>query len=45
VTGVCLLLASSLAGLVWDRYGAPATFLVGAGFSVVALAGLVLYRR
>jgi MFS family permease len=45
VTGVFLLLASSLAGVVWDRFGAPATFLVGAGFSVVALAGLVFYRR
>jgi MFS family permease len=45
VTGVCLLLASSLAGLVWDRFGAPATFLVGAGFSAIALAGLVLHRR
>ena len=30
-TGVFLLLASALAGLVWDRYGAPATFLTGAG--------------
>ncbi len=45
VTGVFLLLASALAGLVWDRYGAPATFITGAGFSVVALAGLLLYRR
>jgi MFS family permease len=44
-TGVFLFLASSLAGLVWDRLGAPATFLVGAGFSTAALAGLLLYRR
>jgi MFS family permease len=41
VTGVCLLLASGLAGLVWDHFGAPATFLVGAAFSAAALAGLV----
>lgn len=45
VTGLCLLLASSLAGLLWDRLGAPATFLAGAAFSMTALAGLILYRR
>ncbi len=45
VTGICLLLASSLAGLLWDRLGAPATFLAGAVISMTALAGLVLYRR
>jgi MFS family permease len=45
VTGVFLLLASSLAGLLWDSLGAPATFLAGAAFSVVALTGLVFYRR
>ena len=45
VTGVFLLLASTLAGLLWDKLGAPATFLAGASFSVMALAGLVLYRR
>jgi MFS family permease len=30
--GVALLFASVIAGLVWDRFGADATFLVGAGF-------------
>lgn len=45
VTGVLLLVASTLAGLVWERLGAPATFLAGAAFSTAALAGLVLYRR
>ncbi|MEO7385665.1 MAG: MFS transporter, partial [Gammaproteobacteria bacterium] len=45
VTGVGLFLASALAGVVWDRFGAPATFLVGAAFSAVALVGLVVYRR
>jgi MFS family permease len=45
MTGVFLLVASSLAGLLWDSLGAPVTFLAGAAFSVVALAGLVLYRR
>ncbi len=36
-TGVTLLLASIIAGLVWDDFGADATFLVGAGFSLAAL--------
>lgn len=45
VTGVFLLLASSLAGVVWDVFGAPATFLVGGALSLAALAGLLLYRR
>ena len=41
-----LLVASILAGLLWDRAGAQATFLAGAGFSVVALAGIALaYNR
>lgn len=36
-TGLTLLIASVVAGLVWDGFGASATFLVGAGFSLVAL--------
>jgi MFS family permease len=45
VSGACLLLGSALAGVVWERFGAPATFLAGAAFSAVALAGLLAYRR
>ena len=46
VTGVAVLLASLLAGCLWDRYGAPVTFLAGALFSLLALAGFeVLHRR
>lgn len=45
VTGVFLLLASSLAGIIWDLFGAPATFLVGAVFGSAALAGLLFYPR
>jgi MFS family permease len=37
MTGVAMLFASVIAGLVWDRFGANATFLVGAGFAAVAL--------
>ena len=45
VSGVALLLASGVAGLLWDRWGAPVTFLAGAAFSAVALAVLALRRR
>jgi len=37
MTGVAMLFASVIAGLVWDQFGANATFLVGAGFAAVAL--------
>ena len=40
--GLAMLAASVLAGLLWDRYGAPATFVAGAGFSLIALLGLRL---
>jgi len=45
VSGVALLVASSIAGLLWDRLGAAATFHAGAAFAVVALLGLVLRPR
>ena len=43
-TGVTLLLASSLAGILWSRFGAPTTFVAGAAFSGVALVGLIVFR-
>ena len=43
-TGLALLVASGLAGLLWSRFGAPATFLAGGVFCAVALAGLGLFR-
>lgn len=43
--GGALLVASILAGALWDRYGPAATFLTGAGFTAVALVGLVLVSR
>ncbi len=43
-TGVALFGASLIAGLVWDAYGAPATFLAGAGFAVVTALLLVGWR-
>jgi len=41
-TGVALLPASVVAGLLWSRLGPSATFLAGAIFTAVALAGLAL---
>lgn len=40
-TGVAMLAASVIAGLLWERAGAAATFLGGAGFAVLA-AGLAI---
>ncbi|MCB1932517.1 MAG: MFS transporter, partial [Candidatus Accumulibacter sp.] len=40
ISGVAMLLASVLAGLLWDRLGASFTFHAGAAFCVVALAGM-----
>jgi MFS family permease len=39
-SGVAMLAASVLAGLLWDRVGAAATFYCGAGFSLLALVML-----
>ncbi len=42
VSGVAMLIASGIAGLLWDRIGAPATFLAGAAVCLVALIALAL---
>jgi MFS family permease len=42
VSGVAMLIASVLAGLLWDELGAAVTFYAGAVFSVLAL--LILRR-
>jgi len=44
LSGIALLLASLLAGWLWDQYGAPATFYTGAVFAVIALMGLMTIR-
>jgi MFS family permease len=41
VSGVAMLIASALAGLLWDRLGASFTFGAGAAFSALALLALV----
>jgi MFS family permease len=44
-TGVALLLASAVAGLLWDRLGASATFTAGAVFASATIVALVVLRR
>lgn len=43
VSGLALLVASAVAGVLWDRFGAPTTFHTGAAFCVLSLA--LLGRR
>jgi MFS family permease len=44
VTGLSLLAASVIAGLIWDRYGPQATFLAGAAFTAAAgVAAIALF--
>jgi MFS family permease len=42
MSGVAMLVASAFAGLLWDKFGAAATFQAGAIFCAIALAGLML---
>jgi MFS family permease len=44
MSGLALLIASGVAGWLWDRWGAPVTFLAGAGFSAAALLLLAARR-
>jgi MFS family permease len=43
--GVALLAASILAGALWDILGPKGTFLAGAAFTTLALAGLAVIRQ
>lgn len=40
ISGIAMLAASSIAGLLWDQFGPSFTFYAGAVFCVAALAGL-----
>ena len=40
MSGIAMLVASGVAGLLWDQLGASFTFYAGAVFCIVALAGL-----
>jgi MFS family permease len=44
VSGVAVLLASVIAGVLWDAYGPAWTFYAGAAFTALALLGLLAVR-
>jgi MFS family permease len=43
-SGAAMLAASVLAGLLWDRFGAPATFFTGAAFALFAMLLIVVKK-
>jgi MFS family permease len=43
LSGVAMLASSVIAGLAWDGFGAPATFIAGASFAALALVALLLH--
>jgi MFS family permease len=43
VSGLAMLIASALAGLLWDQFGAPQTFIAGAMFSAIALLAILVH--
>ncbi len=45
VSGVAMLLASVIAGVLWERLGSRATFAAGGAFALLSLLGLVVLRR
>lgn len=44
MSGIALLVASVLAGLLWDQLGPPSTFYAGAGFCGLALVVLIRFH-
>jgi MFS family permease len=45
VSGIAMLIASVLAGLLWDQFGARFTFVGGAVFSALALIAIHWHQR
>jgi MFS family permease len=45
VSGIALLLASLIAGALWEIVGPSATFMAGAAFAAIGLAGIALVLR
>jgi hypothetical protein len=47
LSGAALVVASSLAGALWERFGSAAAFQCGAAFAGLALVGLLalVWRR
>ncbi len=45
VSGLAMLVASVLAGLLWDKFGAATTYYAGACFTAIALVLLLPHRK
>lgn len=45
MSGIALLIASTVAGMLWDSFGAAFTFYAGAGFCVLTLVALLSAPR
>ncbi len=45
VCGLALLIASGLAGWLWDAFGPRFTFYAGAAFAAIAWLGFLRYGR
>jgi MFS family permease len=45
LSGGAMLVASVVAGWLWQSYGSALAFQAGAGFAALALAGVLLWRR
>jgi MFS family permease len=43
MSGIAMLVASALAGLLWDRFGAPFTFIAGGLFCVLTLVAIAYF--
>lgn len=45
ICGIAMLVASILAGLLWDNFGSVFTFLAGALFCIMSLFGIILMPK
>jgi MFS family permease len=45
INGMALLLASTIAGILWNTFNAQATFYAGAVFAFITLSGLLLFMK
>ena len=45
IVGIALLPASIIAGLLWDSYGAPSTFVFGSSMSLLAALILLIFMK
>lgn len=43
MSGIAMLVASALAGLLWDRFGAPFTFIAGGLFCALTLVAIAYF--